>query len=134
MQLKKWSVERMSNFRRIAVLGVLALLALMTVSTAASASPRQIYADFADNGRLDQTYSESDLRKALADTTIQGYGKPIVKTGLRPAIQQQLGVLGQSSSGGTLPFTGVDLALLTSGAALLLLFGLAFRRFGRARA
>ena len=122
----------MTTMRRIATLGVVTLLALMTVSTAASASPREIYADYADNSRLDQTYSEGDLRKALADTTIQGYGKPTVKAGLRPAIQQQLGATGRS--GGTLPFTGVDLALLTAGAALLLLFGLGFRRLGRVRA
>src|SRR5215213_1387733 len=121
--------------RGITVLGVVALLALMAVSTAASASPREIYADFADNGRLDQTYSANDLNRALADTTIQGYGKPTVKAGLQPAIQQQLGVVGGSSgSGGTLPFTGVDLASLTAGAALLLLFGLGFRRIGRVRA
>ena len=85
----------MTKMRSMAVLGVVTLLALMTVSTAASASPREIYADFADNGRLDQTYSASDLRKALADTTIQGYGKPTVKAGLRPAIQKRLGVVGQ---------------------------------------
>ena len=124
----------MTMMRRSAVLGGVALLALMAVSIAASASPREIYADFADNSRLDQTYSASDLRKALADTTIQGYGTPTVKTGLRPAIQQQLGVVGGQSSGGTLPFTGVDLALLTAGAGLLLLFGLGFRRLGRVRA
>jgi hypothetical protein len=121
----------MTKKRSIAALGVVALLALMTVSTAASASPREIYADYADNGRLDQTYSAGDLRRALADTTIQGYGKPTVKAGLRPAIQKQLGEVGKSS--GTLPFTGVDLALLTAGAGLLLLLGLGFRRFGRAR-
>jgi hypothetical protein len=122
----------MTKKRSIAALGVVALLALMTVSTAASASPREIYADYADNGRLDQTYSAGDLRRALADTTIQGYGKPTVKAGLRPAIQKQLGKVGKPS-GGTLPFTGVDLALLTAGAGLLLLLGLGFRRFGRAR-
>lgn len=122
----------MTRLKGIAVLGVVALLGLMAVSTAASASPREIYADYADNSRLDQTYSQSELRKALADTTIQGYGAPTVKAGLRPAIQQQLGVVGQpSGSAGTLPFTGVDLALLTSGAGLLLLFGLGFRRLGR---
>ena len=35
---------------------------------------------------------------------------------------------------GTLPFTGVDLALLTVGAAFLLLLGWGFRRVGRAQA
>ncbi len=124
---------------RSTVLGLVALLALMAVSIAASASPREIYADYADNSRLDQTYSASDLRKALSDTTIQGYGSPTVKAGFLPAVQQQLGVLGRagggsSSSGGTLPFTGVDLALLTAGAGLLLLFGVGFRRLGRVRA
>ena len=124
----------MTKVRGIAVLGFVALLGLMAVSTAAAASPREIYADYADNGRLDQTYSAGDLRRALADTTIQGYGKPTVTAGLRPSIQQQLGTVGKSSgSSGTLPFTGVDLALLTAGAALLLLFGLGFRRLGRAR-
>lgn len=131
----------MTRVRSIAVLGALSLLALLAASTAASASPREIYADFADNGRLDQTYSTSDLQRALSDTTIQGYGQPTVKSGLLPAIQQQLGVAGGStgsgssgSSGGTLPFTGVDLALLTAGAALLLLLGVGFRRLGRVRA
>ena len=116
--------------RRTAIsLAIVALLALGAVSTAAAASPRDIYADYADNRRLDQTYSESDLRKALADTTIQGYGKPTIKSGIRPAILQQLGAVRQAS--GTLPFTGADLAVVTAGAGFLLLFGLGFRRLGR---
>ena len=68
----------MERYRRLGVIGALALLALVVVSVATAASPREIYADYADNGRLDRTYSDSDLRNALNDAAVQGYGKPIL--------------------------------------------------------
>jgi hypothetical protein len=108
------------------------------VSVAAAASPREIYEDFADNGRLDQTYSETDLRRVLADASIQGYGNPTVTDDMRNEVQQQLGQddsqdqgVDAVGEGGTLPFTGVDLALLTLGAGLLLAIGWGFRKLGR---
>jgi cell division protein FtsW (lipid II flippase) len=39
----------------------------------------------------------------------------------------------KSSTGGTLPFTGLDLALMSAGGALLLASGLGLRRLGRAK-
>ena len=51
--------------------------------------------------------------------------------GAEKTISRPLAATGQV---GTLPFTGVDLALLTAGGALLLLLGLGARRAGRARA
>jgi hypothetical protein len=135
----------MSKYMRLGIVGALALLAVVVVSVATAASPREIYADYADNGRLDRTYSRSDLRSALNDAAIQGYGKPTVVGGLRGEIQEELGeggVAGATAgsggvdavgrSGGTLPFTGVDLALLTAGAGFLVLFGWALRRSARA--
>ena len=126
---------------RLRIVSALALLALMVVSAATAASPSEIYADYADNGRLDRTYSDSDLRNALTDAAVQGYGKPTVTPGMRGEIEEQLGeentatqdvdTVGRTS---TLPFTGVDLALLTVGAGFLLLLGLGFRRLGRPRA
>ena len=80
----------MERYRRLGVIGALALLALVVVSVATAASPREIYADYADNGRLDRTYSDSDLRNALNDAAVQGYGKPIVTEGVRGEIQGQL--------------------------------------------
>ena len=79
----------------------------------------QIYADYADNGRLDQVYSDADLQSALNSAVIQGYGKPTVTPGFRAEVKKQLGqnVAAAEKTGGTLPFTGVDLALLTAGAA-----------------
>lgn len=128
--------------RRKIVTALLAtlLVGLVALPGALAASPREIYADFADNGRLDKRYSAADLRQALQDAEAQGYpGAGVSPT--RAAIQQQLGQqaagsqgsptgVGSVGSGGTLPFTGVDLALLTAGAALLLLVGLGFRRLG----
>lgn len=117
------------------VLGLATMLALVVVSTATAASPSEIYADYADNGRLDRVYSSSDLQNALNSAVIQGYGKPTVTPGFRTEVKKKLGqnVAAAGKPRGTLPFTGVDLALLTAGAFVLLLTGWGFRRFGRAR-
>jgi hypothetical protein len=117
------------------VLGLATLLALVVVSTATAATPSEIYADYADNGRLDRVYSSSELQNALNSAVIQGYGKPTVTPGFRAEVKKKLGqnVAAAGKSGGTLPFTGVDLALLTTGALILLLMGWGFRRLGRAR-
>ena len=64
------------------------------------------------------------------DMAVQGYGhghKPGMKTHIRihfPPLKTH----------GGLPFTGMDLGLITAGAILLLSFGAALRRFARARA
>lgn len=116
------------------ILGVAALLVLVVTSMAAAATPSEIYADYADNGRLDTAYSTSDLENALNSAVIQGYGNPIVTPGFRTEVEQTLdqntATTGESD---TLPFTGVDLALLTAGGFALLLLGWGFRRFGKAR-
>ncbi|HWL34245.1 MAG TPA: hypothetical protein VNP89_11635 [Gaiellaceae bacterium] len=124
--------------KRLRIVSALALLALMVVSAASAASPSEIYADYADNGRLDANYSDSDLRNALNDAAVQGYGKPTVTPGMRGEIEEELrdedaGTDAVGRTDTTLPFTGVDLALLTVGAGFLLLLGLGFRRLGRAR-
>lgn len=126
--------------RRIltALLATLVVAAIaVPAALAASSSPREIYADFADNGRLDGQYSAAELERALEDVEAQGY--PGAGTGpAQAAIQEQLGrqaggegVDAVGQSGGTLPFTGIDLALLTFGAGALLLLGWGFRRLGR---
>ena len=118
------------------ILGLATLLVLAVTSIAAAATPSEIYADYADNGRLDATYTASDLERALNSAVIQGYGSPTVTPGFRAEVRENLDqdVSATGQSDGTLPFTGVDLALLTAGGFGLLLLGWGFRRFGKARA
>lgn len=116
-----------------AVLATLMVAAFAVPTALAASSPREIYADYADNGRLDGQYSTADLERALQDVEAQGY--PGAGTDpARTAIQERLGEDGIGQSAGTLPFTGLDLALLTAGAGALLLLGVGFRRLGRTRA
>jgi hypothetical protein len=124
----------MKNIGKGTILGFMMLLALAVSSTAIAATPSQIYADYADNNRLDRNYSDADLQAALNSAVVQGYGRPTVTPGFRTAVKQQLNEdVAESAPSSTLPFTGVDLALLTAGAVLLLLLGWGFRRIGRAR-
>lgn len=116
------------------VAGTMIVLAIFVGS--AAAGPRDVYKDWADNGRLDRTYTAAELNAARNDTTLQGYGE----AGFQPAIDKKLAVLGARSPekavattgrSGTLPFTGIDLALLLGGGILLLLVGGGMRRMGR---
>jgi hypothetical protein len=116
------------------VVGLVVVLALAVCSTVGAATPSQIYADYADNHRLDKAYSNSDLQAALRSAVVQGYGAPTVTPGFRTEVKQQLNEeQAVAKPSATLPFTGVDLALLTAGAVVLLLLGWGFRRIGRAR-
>jgi hypothetical protein len=107
------------------------------------ATPQQIYKDYADNGRLDQHYSSADLKRALKDAVVQGYGRPTSSAGLAPTIKKKLagGVAASPRSlpaakraGGALPFTGLDLALMVTGGLGLLMLGAGLRRFARSKA
>jgi hypothetical protein len=119
--------------RGIAVLGVAAGLG---APAAFAATPEQIYRDFED-GRLDSRYSVADLETALQSPIIQGYGRREVVTELRPAIQRQVAAqqqpLEEAVERGGLPFTGLDLALLTAGGLFLLAFGVSLRRLAKAK-
>ena len=128
-------------FSRGAVLAV-AVVGLLVAPAALAATPEQIYRDYADDSRLDGSYTETDLQAALQNPVVQGYGEEEVVTGLRPAIQSQIAaqqqppagsVLGTTREGEGLPFTGLDLALLTAGGLFLLAFGMSMRRLAKAK-
>lgn len=124
----------MKKISRGAMLGFVVVLALAVSSTAVAASPSEIYADYADNGRLDKAYSDRDLQSALNSAVVQGYGRPTVTPGFRTEVKKQLSEeVAVAKPRATLPFTGIDLALLTAGAVALLLLGWGFRRVGRSR-
>jgi hypothetical protein len=119
----------MKRFQTTAVLlGVCAML-LAGASTALAATPRQIYNDYATHGRLTHHYSKADLQRALQSTMLKGYSH-----GHGPGLKTQVTAKVQSpTTHGGLPFTGMDLGLITFGAVVLLMFGATLRRFARAR-
>jgi hypothetical protein len=125
----------------------LSAAALIAAPGALAATPQQIYRDYADNGRLDGTYSRADLERALNNAVVQGYGSNNQK-GLKPAVEKQVNQSSGSSnangaggtspaavqqSSGGLPFTGLDLSLIVVGALGLVLLGGALRRVARQR-
>jgi hypothetical protein len=116
---------------------VLAVAALLAVPSAFAATPEQIYSDFANDRKLDGRYTVADLKSALQSPVIQGYGDDRVVTQLRPAIQRQVAAqqqpLQEEVGRGGLPFTGLDLALLTAGGLFLLAFGFSLRRLAKAK-
>jgi hypothetical protein len=140
------------KYGRIAALAAGCAVALVAVSGAFAASPQTIYNDYADNGKLDRTYSKRDLQGALKSAVVQQYGHG-QSQGLKPAVKTKItkktttvtkttqpksaqGVLGAPAvkKSGGLPFTGLDLGLITFGAIALLLFGAALRRLARHKA
>jgi len=105
-----------------------AVLSLAGAPAALGATPQRIYRDYADNGRLDQHYSKADLQRAQKDAALQGYPK----VGVQGVIEQALGAQAVKPKGG-LPFTGLDLALMAAGGAVLLAAGTGLRRVARAK-
>jgi hypothetical protein len=125
----------MRGGRLIAGICAAAAAALVAGPGALAATPREIYKDYADNGRLDTQYSRADLERASRDALIQGYGGPD-KSGVKGAVQAQITQRAGVESArrvGALPFTGLDLALMAFGGGLLLLLGAGLRRFARGR-
>ena len=118
-----------------------ALAAVVGAPGALGATPQQIYKDYADNGRLDQSYSSADLKRALKDAVLQGYPEQTSGAGLAPTIKKKLssGVAASPKSlpaakqAGALPFTGLDLALMVTGGLGLLMLGAGLRRFARSK-
>jgi hypothetical protein len=120
----------MTRVRTTAVLlGTCAAL-LIGVSPALAATPRQIYNDYVTHGRLTHHYSSADLQRALQSTLLKGYSH-----GHGPGMKTHIKIkFPPPKTHGGLPFTGMDLGLITFGALLLLTFGATLRRFARAKA
>ena len=120
----------MRRVRTTAVLLTTSAALLIGASTAIAASPRQIYNDYVAHGRLTHHYSKADLQRALQRTMHKGYGH-----GHEPGMKTHIKIhFPPPRTHGGLPFTGMDLGLITFGAVLLLAFGATLRRFARSRA
>jgi hypothetical protein len=131
------------GFRRGAA--ALAVAALFVAPAAFASTPEQVYRDFAEDSRLDGRYSVNELQATLQSPIVQGYGDDDVVSSLRPAVQSEIAAQEQgvqsagaaplqtASESEQLPFTGLDLALLTAGALFLLAFGVTLRRLAKAK-
>jgi hypothetical protein len=109
---------------------------LLAAGGAAAATPQQIYRDLADNGRLDRKYSRADVDRALRNPSIPAYSRPERMTRTPQSTggpTSRAPALTADNRAPSLPFTGLDAALLGAVGGPLLLLGAGIRRLGRAR-
>jgi hypothetical protein len=108
------------------------------VGAAAAATPQQtsqrIFADLADNGRLDGKYTRAQIDRALHTPSLRGYEVPTRPVPIRrPVSVRSAEPSAEASRGLSLPFSGIDLALLGAVGAPILLLGASLGRFARVR-
>ena len=93
----------------------------------AGTSPQDIYNDYADNGKLDGTYTDAQLQAYLDDATYTMYGDESTVDELDALVTSML--TGEDRS--EFPFTGMEMALLAVGALVLIGAGVVLRKASR---
>jgi len=113
------------------------LILLAFAAPAAAATPRQIsqriFADLADNGRLDGHYTRAQINRALHSPSLADYEGPAQRAARpqpRPAARAMPPA---GNERGTLPFSGLDLALFGGVGGPLLLLGASLGRLARVK-
>jgi hypothetical protein len=133
------------------------LTAAIAAPGAGAATPREMYNDLVDNGRMDRTYTNAEWAAFRRDASVQGYGNPAVIATAKPyncanpgpgtsapggvtweEYCSSGGVAGASNdlaatprTQGTLPFTGAELTIFALVGALLVASGLLLRASAR---
>jgi hypothetical protein len=113
--------------------------ALLLVGAAtAAATPQQtsqrIFADLADNGRLDEPWTDAQIDRALHTPSLRGYEQPPRPAPIRPpAAVRSARPSVEAGRGLSLPFSGIDLALLGAVGVPILLLGASLGRLARVR-
>jgi hypothetical protein len=112
--------------RRVLLILALAAVALLALSgVALAATPQQIYDDYVDNGKLDGTYTDAELRAYLRSAYVHQYGDLTKTTELDTLVKRILAARDR------FPFTGVEIALFAVGVAVLAGAGIGLRRLAR---
>ena len=107
------------------------LVALFAAGSAGAATPKEIYADLVDNGRLDRAYAQRDLKRAFPPGVV-GYSRPLPEERVPQSHSPSPAAPSVEPSGGSsLPFTGLDAALFAAVGGPLLLLGAGMRRLVR---
>jgi hypothetical protein len=109
------------------LVGAVVLLVFAFSGVALAATPQDIYNDYADNGQLDNTYTNAELRAYLNDATVHQYGDKTIVEELDQVVTELLGR-------DEFPFTGAQLALIAVAAVALIGGGVVLRRMSRGRA
>jgi hypothetical protein len=109
-------------------------LALLTFASPTAAATLQqksqkIFADLADNGRLDGHYTPAEIDRALHSPSLRRY-EPIARPKAAPAPAV---ITAAGDTRGSLPFSGLDLALFGGVGGPLLLIGASLGRVARVR-
>jgi hypothetical protein len=112
--------------KALLLLGVAALLLFALSGVALAATSQDIYDDYADNGKLDGTYTSAELQAYLDDATIHQYGDPKVVDDLDQLVTALL-------ARDSFPFTGFQLGLMAAAAVALIGGGFVLRRATRRR-
>jgi hypothetical protein len=114
---------------------VTSLLLAFAVGPAAAAAPQRIsqkiFADLADNGRLDGHYTRAQINRALHTPPLERYDRPAFPAGPKSPSRPMPPAADEP---GTLPFSGLDLALLGGVGGPLLLLGASMGRLARLKA
>jgi hypothetical protein len=115
-----------AGLRPMLILILVGLCALACAGPTAAASPQRIYKDLADNGRLDGRYTEADIARAFnldrvvaTDQRLPAQAEARAPVTAAPQRAER--------SDPTIPFTGLDVALLIVGGGPLLLIGIGLR-------
>jgi hypothetical protein len=116
-----------ARLRRVLTIIVVASSVLAFAGPATAASPQVIYEDLADNGKLDGQYSDADIARALTLERVVRTDAGLPEPKRRPAAARP-SAEPTSAPDRRIPFTGLDVALLTLGGGPLLLIGLGLRR------
>lgn len=107
--------------------GAALLLFFALTGVVLAATPQDIYNDYADNGKLDGTYTQQELQAYLNDAAIHQYGNPTVVEPLDQVVNSMLNTT-------EFPFTGAQLAVIAIIAVALIATGFVLRRMTRKRA
>ena len=113
--------------RAVFITLVFAVMMMLFSGVALAATPTDIYNDYADNGKLDKTYTDAELRAYLNDATLAQYPPSAATKGELDTLVKSL--LNQER--GEFPFTGMEMALLLVGAVVLVGGGVALRKSSR---
>ena len=116
-----------AGLRPFLILLLVGAVALACAGPAFATSPQRIYKDLADNGRLDGRYRDADIARAFnLERVVRTDQRRPAQAEAQAPVTPTAPTTERSSR--TLPFTGLDLALLTVGGGPLLLIGIGLRR------